>query len=289
MANCNRQQLNITCGTDVVLNDRLIFDGETFDTSLSVGIVANLVNSLGKRTPLEVGTVGDTLIISIPWADERIPGYYGLEVTGSCNGKKWSTYADSLIHYTRATVPGASEVTVESDTYDITQEVGYCYSDTPVASVEATVDDNYGTPSVDVDYENRRMMFSFKNLRGNGIVSVVQTRESVEDYGINEWTITLSNGDVSVIRLRNGRKGDTGEKGATGDSAIFDPSTGNISVMKQKTGDDEFSPMSQKAVTEALEPIVEELVRHVFLTQGEYDALVESGTVSQDTLYNIYE
>ena len=164
--NCNKQQLNITCGTDVVLYDRLIFDGETFDPNLSVGIAANLVSSLGKRTALSVEVVDDELLITVPWIDGTLPGYYGLEVTGSCNSKKWSTYADSLIRYTKATVPGVSEVTIESDTYDITQEVGYCYSDTLVSSVEATVDDGYGTPSVDVEHEHRTLKFAFHNLKG---------------------------------------------------------------------------------------------------------------------------
>ena len=102
----NKQQLNITCGTDVVLHDRLIFDGETFDPSLSVGIVANLVTSMGKRNPLDVEVEGDELVISIPWVEGRNPGCYGLEVTGTCNSKKWSTYADSLIRYTKATKHG---------------------------------------------------------------------------------------------------------------------------------------------------------------------------------------
>ena len=125
---CNTQQLNITCGTDVVLHDRLIFEGETFDPNLSVGIAANLVSSLGKRTALDVQVVDDELLISVPWIDGTLPGCYGLEVKGSCNSKKWSTYADSLIKYTKGTRIGASEVTVESDSYDITQEVGYVYS-----------------------------------------------------------------------------------------------------------------------------------------------------------------
>ena len=131
MANCNKQQLNITCGTDVVLHDTLIFDGETFDPALSTGITANLVSSLGKRTALEVEVADGGLIIYVPWV-ERNAGYYGLEVTGTCNSKKWATYADSLIHYTRATEMGAAEVTIESDYYDITQVVGYRYSTSPI-------------------------------------------------------------------------------------------------------------------------------------------------------------
>lgn len=196
MANCNKQQLNITCGTDVVLYDRLVFDGETFDPNLSVGITANLVSSLGKRTALDVEVVDDALLISVPWIDGTLPGCYGLEVTGSCNSKKWSTYADSLIKYTKATVPGASEVTVESDSYDITMEVAYCYSDAPLSSVEATVDDNYGTPSVDVVYKQRRLSMAFHNLKGEPFTYDDFTEEQLED-----------------LRGPQGEKGEESDKG----------------------------------------------------------------------------
>lgn len=223
MANCNTQQLNITCGTDVVLHDRLIFDGETFDPNLSVGIAANLVSSLGKRTALDVQVVDDELLISVPWIDGTLPGCYGLEVTGSCNSKKWATYADSLIKYTKATRIGASEVTVESDSYDITQEVGYRYSDSPVEIAEVTVDDGYGTPSVDVEYERKKLSLAFHNLKGDPMTFDDLTPAQKEEL-----------------------------KGEPGDSAIFDPSTGNISTMKQTTGNDDLSPMSQKAITDEL-------------------------------------
>ena len=228
MANCNTQQLNITCGTDVVLHDRLIFDGETFDPNLSVGIAANLVSSLGKRTALDVQVVDDELLISVPWVDGTLPGCYGLEVTGSCNSKKWATYADSLIRYTKATRIGASEVTVESDSYDITQEVGYRYTDSPVEIAEVTVDDGYGTPSVDVEYEQRKLSMAFHNLKGDPMTFDDLTPAQKEEL-----------------------------KGEPGDSAIFDPETGNISTMKQTTGNDTLSPMSQNAVTEAVVSQVE--------------------------------
>lgn len=253
MANCrNTQQLNITCGTDVVLHDKLMFDGEVFDPNLSVDIECNLVNSLGKRTSLEYEIADETLIIQIPWVDGRNAGCYGLEVKGKCNGKTWATYADSLIRYTRATVEGAAVVETEHDWHDVTQVVSYRYSDSPLDEVDATIDDNYGEPTVTPTYEHNKLTLDFKNLRGNGIASVEQTTVSTEDEGVNETTVTQDSGTSTVIQVRNGSKGSKGDKGDPGDSAIFDPSTGNISEMKQGTGLDELSPMSQKAVTEAL-------------------------------------
>ena len=209
-------------GTDVVLRDTLVFDGETFDPALSTGITANLVSSLGKRTALEVEVADGGLIIYVPWV-ERNAGYYGLEVTGTCNSKKWATYADSLIHYTRATEMGVAEVTIESDYYDITQVVGYRYSTSPIDSVTATVDNQVGTPEVDADYDGKILNFEFRNLKG-------------EPFTFDDLT------PAQKEELR----------GLQGESAVFDPTTGNIAVIKQGTGDDVNSPMSQKAVTDEL-------------------------------------
>lgn len=211
--NCNIQQLNITCGTDVALNDRLLFDGETFDPSLSDGIAANLVSSLGKRTALNVDVIDDELLISVPWIEGTLPGCYGLEVTGTCNGKKWTAYADSLIRYTKATRIGHSEVTVESDYYDITQEVAYRYSDSPIKSVVATVDNGYGDPSVDSIYYKRELSLAFHNLKGD--------------------------------------KGDKGNKGDQGDSFQPIEDVSGL-VLAHTTGQDNTKAMSQKGVTDAI-------------------------------------
>jgi len=247
-----RQQLNITCGTDVVLHDRLEFDGEVFDPSLSTDIVANLVNSLGKRTALEYEIADEELIIQVPWVDGRNAGCYGLEVKGKCNGKTWATYADSLIRYTRATVEGASVVEVSSDWYDITQVVSYRYSDSPLDEVDATIDDNYGEPTVTPTYEHNKLTLDFKNLRGNGIASVEQTTESLDPEGVNETTITQDNGNTTAVRVRNG-KSIVGPQGPQGASAVFDPQTGNIlATLENTTGLNDANAMTQKAVTEAL-------------------------------------
>ena len=43
-----------------------------------------------------------------------------------------------------------------------------------------------------------------------GITDITQTKESEEDGGINEWTMTLSNNDKTTLKVRNGRKGNPG-------------------------------------------------------------------------------
>lgn len=234
-------------GTDVVLRDTLIFDGETFDPSLSVGITANLVSSLGKRTTLEVEVADGGLIIYVPWVDGRNAGFYGLEVTGTCNSKKWATYADSLIHYTRATEMGVAEVTIESDYYDITQVVGYRYSTSPIDSVTASVDDQVGTPEVDADYDGKILSFEFHNMkgnRGNGIASSSEVL-SPDDGGTNTHTFTDDDGNEHTFHTKNGRKGTQGDS--------FQPIE-DVSglVLAHTTGQDNTKAMSQKGVTDAV-------------------------------------
>ena len=252
MANCkNTQQLNITCGTDVVLHDKLMFDGEVFDPNVSVNIECNIVNSLGKRTSLEYEIADEELVIQVPWVDGRNAGCYGLEVKGKCNGKTWATYADSLIRYTRATVEGAAVVETEHDWYDVTQVVSYRYSDSPLDEVDATIDDNYGEPTVTPTYEHNKLTLNFKNLRGNGISNVEQTVESTEPEGVNETTITQDNGNTTIIRVRNG-KSIVGPQGIPGEGAIWTGEGEEIMTLEQETGQAINKGMSQKAVTDEL-------------------------------------
>lgn len=51
---------------------------------------------------------------------------------------------------------------------------------------------------------------------GVGIESVVQTTISTADGGENIITVTLTNGNKSTFKVKNGSKGDKGETGATG-------------------------------------------------------------------------
>lgn len=271
MANCNRQQLNITCGTDVVLHDTLIFDSEPFDPALSVGITANLVSSLGKRTALEVEVADSGLIIYVPWV-ERNAGYYGLEVTGTCNSKKWATYADSLIHYTRATEMGVAEVTIESDYYDITQVVGFRYSESPIKKVTATIDDEVGTPEVHTDYDGKNIHFDFHNMkgnRGNGIASSSEVL-SPDDGGTNTHTFTDDDGNEHTFHTKNGRKG------AQGNS--FQPIE-DVSglVLAHTTGQDNTIAMSQKGVTDAIGDYQEQVLTRL------KDCYINNGVISSSS------
>ena len=151
-------------------------------------------------------------------------------------------------------------------------------------SVNVSVDGTTGTPSATSEYSNGVLAITLHDIkgeqgnRGNGIASIEQTTVSTKDGGANEWTITENDGRQTIIRLYNGSQGSQGEKGEKGepfrysdftpaqldalkvkgdkgnpgDSGVFDPTTGNIAVIKQSEGDDSVSPMSQLATTEAI-------------------------------------
>ena len=57
--------------------------------------------------------------------------------------------------------------------------------------------------------DNYEIDVTLDELFGTGISSVEQTVESLEPGGINEFTVTLTNGQISVIKVRNGNPGGT--------------------------------------------------------------------------------
>ena len=202
-----KETLNITVGTDVILNVTLEHDGIVLNPALIDNLQANLVTGLGKRTPLEVSPSADYLVVNIPWVDGRIPGYYSLEITGSINGLAWSTVGKSIIRYTSATEIGPGTVDVTGDGYDVTMEVGYYYTDSPIEGVSAAIDDGVGEPSVETSYIRRQLSFDFHNLKGNGITSI-ETDEKQGDEAINTVTIkTDLDGEGTDFHVRNGSRG----------------------------------------------------------------------------------
>lgn len=202
-----RETLNITAGTDVILNVTLEHDGIVLNPALINNLQTNLVTGLGKRTPLEVSPSADYLVVNIPWVDGRIPGYYSLEITGSINGLAWSTVGKSIIRYTSATEIGPGTVDVTGDGYDVTMEVGYYYTESPIEGVSATIDDGVGEPSVETSYIHKQLSFDFHNLRGNGITSI-ETDEQQGDEAVNTVTIKTDLDDEGTdFHVRNGSRG----------------------------------------------------------------------------------
>ena len=68
------------------------------------------------------------------------------------------------------------------------------------------------------------------NTGGNtecvGIASVEQTQMSTADNGINIWKATLTNGDTSELRVRNGSIGKPGKNGVGVDDMWYEAETG---------------------------------------------------------------
>ena len=217
----NRQQLNITVGSDVILNVTLVHEEEVLIPALIDNLEANLISGLGTRTALETGLGADYITIAIPWVEGRLAGCHSLEVKGSINGLAWAAIGKGLIRYTTNTEAGADSVTVEADAYDVTMEAGYHYSDSPIAAVTATIDDQVGTPSVDVSYARRVLGFAFHNMKGP-----------------------------------QGETGPQGEQGIQGTSAIWDAEAEILTELEQGTGEAANRTMSQKAITEQLNYVV---------------------------------
>lgn len=244
--------LNITVGTDVILNVTLEHDGVVLNPALIDNLQANLITGLGRKTPLETSTGNGYIVVNIPWVDGRLPGCYSLEITGSINDLAWSAVGKSIIRYTSATEIGRSTVDVSGDAYDVTMEVGYYFTDSPIEKVKVTVDDQVGEPYVETSYIRKELKIDFHNLKGNGIKSIEQTTTSTEDHGVNVVTITDDLDNATNVEIRNGGTGPQGIQGIPGESAVFDPTTGNIAVIKQETGNSITNPMSQKAITDEL-------------------------------------
>ena len=245
-------QLNITAGTDVLLHVSLEHEGVAIDPTVIESLSATLISGLGKQTALTATVEADYIVVSIPWVEGRLPGCHSLKLAGYINSLAWACVGKSLIKYTSGTEPGASEVTVEGDTYDVTMEVGYHYTDSPINKVTVGVDGGVGTPSADVDYHNLELDFVFHDIkgetgdRGNGIV-LIDTVESPDDGGINTVTIiTDDDQEGTVFHVKNGHTG------KQGDSAVYNPEDPDVPdfVMANWIGDSTTKAMTQKAVTE---------------------------------------
>ena len=88
------------------------------------------------------------------------------------------------------------------------------------------------------------------------IEKVEQTAESSISEGVNELTITLSDGTESKFNVRNGAKGDKGDKGDTGNVNINDASISTDEAWSSKNIVDKLCPsFAESGSVVACEPI----------------------------------
>lgn len=80
--------------------------------------------------------------------------------------------------------------------------------------------------------EQIKELGGIKGDEGVGIASVEQTVTSEEDGGINEITLTLSDGSSAVFTVRNGSRGSSGPQGEKGDTG---PAGVGIASVEQTT------------------------------------------------------
>ena len=121
--------------------------------------------------------------------------------------------------------------------------------------------------------------------RGNGIASISEVL-SPEDGGTNTHTITDTDGNEHVFHTKNGH---TGRKGDQGDSAVYDPSSPDTPdfVMANTTGQSTTKAMTQKAVTDELLVVDEELSIAGLYAQYQVSTVPSSGKWVQGDSNNI--
>lgn len=119
-------------------------------------------------------------------------------------------------------------------TYNIKDEVARTTKQDKIDNVTVDYQEDGGSPDASAQFEGGTLAFAMKNLK-------MKFSELTEEE----------------------KKEITGPKGDAGDSAIFDPSTGNISTMKQTTGDDALCPMSQKGVTDKFNEVCDFTIREI--------------------------
>lgn len=124
------------------------------------------------------------------------------------------------------------------------------------ATIEAGIGDGVEFDSESYLLEGGVFLFA-KGDKGDGIAGI-SVDESDEDDGYNVITITLTTGETVTFNVKNGSKGYG------------------------------ISPETQQAILEGLERI-KGLPVHRFLSESEYEALVNADEVDPDTIYLTYE
>ena len=133
-----------------------------------------------------------------------------------------------------------------------------------IDEVKVTVDNGVGTPLAATEFAGGKLTLHFFNLKGNP-----GTPFQYSDFTPEQ---------LEALR------------GPIGNSAVFDPDTGNVlAVLESTTGQSTTNAMTQKAVTDALNAISQSITPQVFLTEEEYATLVDNNNIDEHTLYNIYE
>lgn len=167
-----------------------------------------------------------------------------------------------------------ANITVPTKVSDLENDADYAtqqdVEDSVISEVEATIDNNVGTPDVDVNLANNKLTLAFQNILGDGIASIQQTTTSQESGGVNVVTVTTVGGKVGTFQIRNGEKGDTVILGE-----------GVEYILYNGTGQNTGGAMTQKAVTDALNVITHDVsLVGKALTESEHYLPFEPGDIN---------
>lgn len=260
--------LNITAGTDVVLNIRLWRKGTAILPDGLSDIQVYLISALGKKTPLSFTVSEGTVIALIPWSDELRPGYYDIEFKAKTDhGLTFVSRATRAIWYTYPTMSSPTEVSTDGDSHDLNMNISFLFGESPISGAEAGIEDGVGKPSVDVSYTNQILTFLFRNLRGDGIASMRQTASSDKPDGENVYVITTDSEKTLRLVIRNGSVGPKGDTVVLGDEKEY--------TLYNSTGDNTDGAMTQKAVTDFVNGkavlVESEAAMATLIENGQYD------------------
>lgn len=140
-----------------------------------------------------------------------ITEYYAVSTSNTSTPSSWSTSVPTLTTNNKYLWSYEKVTYTNGNTEETSKRVIGVYGDTPTISASATIDNNYGTPSVSVSKSgtvaNPNLAFAFKNLKGNGIKSVTQTSTGSYDGGRNTIRVTLDSGTMSNFYVYNGHRG----------------------------------------------------------------------------------
>lgn len=140
-----------------------------------------------------------------------ITEYYAVSTSNTSTPSSWSTSVPTLTTNNKYLWSYEKVTYTNGNTEETSKRVIGVYGDTPTISASATIDNNYGTPSVSVSKSgtvaNPNLAFTFKNLKGNGIKSVTQTSTGSYDGGRNTIRVTLDSGTISNFYVYNGHRG----------------------------------------------------------------------------------
>lgn len=148
-----------------------------------------------------------------------------------------------------------------------------------INAVEATIDDNIGTPSVSAELINQVIKFAFSNIKGERGDQIEEVEVNVDNkVGTPSCEVLLEGNTKLILNFKNLK----GNQGIKGDSGV---QLGDIALVQDFSNEagSEDRVISQKAITDKVNELRD---RHLPLSEKEYEELKIK---DDDVFYYVYE